>query len=287
MRVVSADDLEWRVVAKHRQGDIVFKTLLSGEPSSLDNFELSLARRGVDASFYSPRHRHNFEQIRYSIEGTINYGPKDDILPGDVAYFPEGTHYGPQDERGYCLALVYQGGGASESGYLSYDEVGAASRELTQFGIFENGAYRGKDRTGATISKDSYEAIWEYIRAREISYPRPRYDRPVLMYPDGFHWLDVADGVARRDLGRFNERGLGLGFLRLAKQGSERLTGVNRLLFVLDGELEVNGNAVPSHTAIRADATDDVVLASPSEATLIEIVRPRFDGAARSVASIA
>jgi hypothetical protein len=292
MRIVSAGDLEWRVVSKHRQGDQVFKTLLSGEPSELDNFELSLVRSGVDAAFYSPRHRHNFDQIRYSLEGTISYGPKDCIRPGQVAYFPEGTYYGPQDEHGYCVALVYQGGGPSGAGFLSYDQIGEGSRELAQLGTFENGAYRGKDRSGATISKDSYEAIWEHIRGRPMEYPEPRYDRPVMMYPEGFHWLEVADGVARRNLGTFNERGLGLGFVRLTNDGSLRLTGPNRLLFVLDGELVVNGTAVPSRTAIRADASDDVVVASPSVATLIEIERPRFDlsvatePTARSVAPI-
>src|SRR4051812_9641085 len=48
------------------------------------------------ASYHSPRHRHNFEQIRYVIAGSATYGPLQ-AEPGDCIYFPEGVYYGPQD----------------------------------------------------------------------------------------------------------------------------------------------------------------------------------------------
>lgn len=48
-----------------------FRRLMEGEPGTIDNFQLSLGR--VSGDFYSPRHRHNFEQIRFKIADTLNF----------------------------------------------------------------------------------------------------------------------------------------------------------------------------------------------------------------------
>jgi hypothetical protein len=277
MRIVRAEDLEWKEISKHRSGDIVFKTLLCGEPDALDNYELSLTRRGEGTSFYAPRHHHNFDQLRYGIEGVMNHGPHEDLLPGMVGYFPEGTHYGPQDESGECISLVYQGGGASGAGFLSYENLGEGQRQLSQLGTFENGAYRGLNREGRTISKDSYQAIWEHMRGREMHYPTPRFDRPIVMHPEAFEYIAGADGLAHRHMGTFNERGFSLSFLKVSAGQPGILTGKNRLLFVIEGALEVEGNRASRHTAIELGAAERATLSSSNEAVLLEIVRPRFD----------
>src|SRR5262245_28001226 len=77
--------------------------------------------------FNSPRHRHNFEQIRYQLEGVLDYGRDGKLTAGMVGYFPEAVYYGPQsqDPSISCKTIVLQFGGASGSGYLSQAEVQA------------------------------------------------------------------------------------------------------------------------------------------------------------------
>jgi len=48
-----------------------FRRLMGGEPGTIDNFPLSLGR--VSGDVYSPRHRHNFEHLRFKIADTINF----------------------------------------------------------------------------------------------------------------------------------------------------------------------------------------------------------------------
>ena len=64
-----------------------------------DFFELADERRirvGISRhkkdDYYSPRHRHNFDQVRFTIEGQVKYGPIT-TQAGDCLYFPEGVFY--------------------------------------------------------------------------------------------------------------------------------------------------------------------------------------------------
>ena len=101
MQTIHADAIEFGAVSGHRSGGIDFKRLMQGTPGSPDNFEFSIVRTAGD--YFTPRHRHNFDQVRYCIEGAMNYAPGKDLKAGTAGYFPEGTYYGPQaDTRWYC-----------------------------------------------------------------------------------------------------------------------------------------------------------------------------------------
>jgi hypothetical protein len=97
------------------------------------------------------------------------------------------------------------------------------------------------------------------------------------MHPEAFAFVSAPDGLARRHLGTFNERGFGVGFLKVSASTASVLTGRNRLLFVVAGELSVDGQVAGRHAAIQLDARDRALLASPREATVLEIVRPHFE----------
>src|SRR5271168_1317022 len=43
---------------------------------------------------HSPRHRHNFDQVRFILEGEVTYDRKN-YGAGWLGYFPEGVPYGP------------------------------------------------------------------------------------------------------------------------------------------------------------------------------------------------
>ena len=83
-----------------------------------------------------PRHRHNFEQIRLPLCGSMNLGGGLVLEEGQIGYFPEGLPYGPQQDPlghakpGERLQLVLQFGGASGYGFMSMDQRKAAWAEL-------------------------------------------------------------------------------------------------------------------------------------------------------------
>ena len=71
MQTIHAADVEWGEVSGHRSGGIDFKRLLQGTPGTPDNFELSIVRTAGD--YFTPRHRHNFDQVRFCLEGAMNH----------------------------------------------------------------------------------------------------------------------------------------------------------------------------------------------------------------------
>jgi hypothetical protein len=72
MRIVHVDDVPLMRGLEHRGGTFHARTLAEGQPGTADNFKFSLSRLGTDYS--RPRHRHNFDQFRYMIDGESDYG---------------------------------------------------------------------------------------------------------------------------------------------------------------------------------------------------------------------
>ena len=121
MKIVQGDELEWVRGLEYRGGTFHYRNLMEGEPGTIDNFQLSMGRN--DKDFVSPRHRHNFEQFRFQLEGDLNFARDGMMTPGMVGYFPEGASYGPQTSEATAMTLVLQFGGASGQGYLSRKEA--------------------------------------------------------------------------------------------------------------------------------------------------------------------
>src|SRR5690349_8103687 len=59
---------------------------------------------------FSPRHRHNFDQIRFILEGSWEYARKR-YGAGWLGFFPEGAFYGPASSRepGHHFVIQYTG----------------------------------------------------------------------------------------------------------------------------------------------------------------------------------
>ena len=130
MKIQQGDELQWERGLEHRGGMFHFRRLMEGEPGTIDNFQLSMGRVGGD--FYSPRHHHNFEQVRFQLEGELDFARDGKMKTGMVGYFPEGMFYGPQsqDPTATASTIVLQMGGASGSGYLARNEVKAGMDAL-------------------------------------------------------------------------------------------------------------------------------------------------------------
>lgn len=250
---------------KHRPGAPLFKYLLLGEENTLSNYFLTLARQ---ESFYSPRHHHNFEQFRYAYKGDITLGEGDDWLlrEGQVAYFPEGAWYGPQNDGDDVKeVLVLQFGGPSGQGYLSYAQLRSIQDEMNEknVGRFEGGKFISADDPDRAI--DGYEALWEYKNGRKLEYPVARYRHPLLLDTEVFPWRKIVDysGSDRtgsgsgsvgdeKPLGVFSDGSVSVRFVRV-ENGTLKLPSKDaiQLLFVCSGSGKVNEQDVREQSTVE------------------------------------
>jgi len=251
MKIVPFDESAW--VKEHPRG-IAFNYLLSGgDVDSPDNFRFTLGRQDVER-FTMPRHRHTFDQIRLPIVGDMNVGEQGVLREGQVGYFPEGVHYGPQDdplgdaELGERLCLVLQFGGASGRGM--------AIRQRRP----EDGAVKP-----------------EVVR---IKFPRPRYNNIIVADPACFNWFPVPDaaGVDHKFLGAFTERGTWVEMVRIGA-GVDWVSAdssARRVFAVLSGVGEVDGTRIGRWSALQVEAGEELRVTATDELELFVIGLPPF-----------
>ena len=268
---------------KHRGGGLATKLLLAGEENTPDNFRLTLGRdRG---GHQNPRHRHNFDQIRMSIKGALSIADGKDLAAGQVGYFPEGTYYGPQKaaqtER---ITLVLQFGGASLSGFISTRQMQQGYEELARGGEFKGGVFYRS--AGGPKSQDAFEAIWEHVCGRNLVYPSPRYDEPILMTPASFRWVESPEhpGIGRRLLGVFTERGTRIEMLRLEAGASIELGDASAriVVFALSGAGRSGGEGWSEHSAWQVDAGENAAIGASEAAEFLLIALPMLARARNS-----
>jgi len=256
-----------------RQGVFRSRFLLAGTPGDPGNFALQLVE--MPEGYYSPRHRHNFDQIRFQLKGHFDFDKDGQMGPGTVAYFPEGTRYGPQSNEEPSLTLVLQFGGASGSGYISEEQYQQAAAELAEHGTFEKGVYSREDATGRKVNKDAFEAVWEHVNGRPLVYPQPRYGRPVFMESGHFGWVPYGDapGVEWKPLGTFSEGRTRLAFYRVAP-GAELPLGDNAIYFIVNGSGSVADTGFTEHTTIHAGPGETAILTADADTEVFEMGLP-------------
>jgi hypothetical protein len=275
--VVDTTEMELEDVRRGRVHMIRRKRLPleTGVPGLTMEYSLSVVPEG----YFTPRHRHNFDQIRYTLTGvqSTGYG---DLGPGEIGYFPEGAYYGPQSQQGECVALVLQFQGASGEHLLSNEEMNETYEKLIAQGAkFENGIYRGLTADGRRKNKDSYVAIWEEHEGRKLKFPASRYRTPVMMQPENYGW--VADrkrpGIETKHLGTFSEMRTGIGFFRLlpgARLPAEKQEHAE-LRYLVEGEIQYRGRdwGVGTYFYVPPEATVEG-LSSKTGGTFFTITLP-------------
>lgn len=215
MRVSKAAETGSERVGSMREGVLDQKHLLFGEDGSPNNFDLNMGQTG-GGGWRTPRHRHNFDQVRYVIKGRLPYTETDYLEEGWIGYFPESVHYGPQERAEGLRTLVLQAGGASGQGYLSVAQREATNAELEKHGEFRKGKYYFTDENGVEQEQDGSQAIFEHAVGSKLEFAPPRYTDVVAMDPEAYAWLPTKDeGVREKWVGRFTERDFRIGFLSL------------------------------------------------------------------------
>jgi hypothetical protein len=286
MKITQGDELQWTRGLEHRGGTFHFRNLMEGTPGTIDNFQLSMGRN--DKDFVSPRHRHNFEQFRFQLEGDLDFARDGKMTPGMVGFFPEGASYGPQTSESTAMTIVLQFGGASGSGYLSRKEVKQGMDELKEFGSFEGGVFRRHEGVPGKRNVDGYEAIWSHVNGRPLEYPKPRYPAPVMMDRAHFDWVPVAGspGVCEKLVGVFSERRAEAGFYKLAPGATLRASG-RGIYVAYAGEGTVAGQPLRPFTTIFLDHGEDAAITATTEVELIHFGLPNLRDLASQPASFA
>lgn len=275
-----ADPAEQAVVTDdHPTGALGFRYLLEGSTGQPDNFVMLIAENL--GRFDMVRHRHNFDQFRFALQGDLTMGDGRVLREGHLGYFPEGASYGPQADDAGPLALVIQFGGASGYGYMSPQQYRDGRDALSRTGRFEGPVYL-RQRADGTVKKTfSINAVWEEAMGARMLIPAPRYDQAVFMNPRAFRWRPVAgaDKAYRKLLGVFSEREVAAEMFLLEPGGSIELAAgtATRLLFVLRGAGTVAGRTVGRHCAAGLDAGERAVIVADDEMTLLGFTLPPID----------
>lgn len=250
MKVIPIESIQEIEKTHPRSGLFKLRHLLQGEEGSPNNFSLELAKTFTD--FYSPRHRHNFDQFRFQLEGEFDFSKNGKSPPGTVIYHPESVLYGPQTSSDAALTLVLQFAGAGGNGYISVAQLKKATEELRESGTFDKGRFIREDETGKELIRDAFEAVWEHVHQHPVSYSARRYQAPVFMYPENFDWMPVADepGVEIKLLGMFTERRLDVGFVKLEPKSRHSISGP-KVYFVTSGEGSLRSETYGKFTTIQ------------------------------------
>jgi hypothetical protein len=211
--------------------------------SGVPGVRLEFTWRRYDKGYGTPRHTHIFDQYRYNMTGKRQI--KDGFVEaGEVAFYPEGAYYGPQLQEEECTGLGLQFQGLTGIRYLTHKELGDARKALSaEGGTFKDGVYTKILPDGRKINKDSHLACTEYVTGHKVEFPRPRFDKPIVMKPQGSPWIGdrKLDGVDHKHLGLFG--GSGIRFTRLAPGAKipARVEEDAEIRYLVDGSIEYGG----------------------------------------------
>jgi hypothetical protein len=173
---------------------------------------LEFGWRSYDKGYATPRHKHIFDQYRYNLTGKRMI--KDGYLEEDeVAFYPEGVYYGPQLQEEPCTGLGLQFQGLTGIPYLTHQQLRDARKALlAEGGTFKGGVYTKILPDGRKINKDSHAACTEYVSGRSIEFPVGRFEKPIVMKPQGHPWIGDRKlaGVEHKRLGTFGGSGIRL-----------------------------------------------------------------------------
>ena len=133
MHVIETAKIPWTLVSKsNRPGRVHRKLVREGPVSPGVGYTADLVRyEGGHGTFSAPRHKHNFDQIRYIVSGTPDFGHYQVASAGQSAFFPAGAAYGPETIEEAEVLLVQWG--PHWMTRADHDETYAAMQQVGEF----------------------------------------------------------------------------------------------------------------------------------------------------------
>jgi len=254
-----------------REGKLDNRDLLNGSEGDARNYRLALGLAETD--WLTPRHRHNFDQIRLPLEGEFYYTKEKYLPAGWVGYFPEGVYYGPQTRKQGLYMLLCQFGGASGSGFMSERQYVEGQDALEGKGSLAKGIFTYVDSEGNQRRQDAFEAMYEQAMGQKPKYPEPRYNDIITMNPENFAWIDddANPGVSHKLLGTFTEKRTAISFIRFDAGAKLSLGGSvgPDILFVYKGGIQCDDAECPLHSAIGLEANEGPVVIKAREPSVL------------------
>ena len=248
--VVNESEIDMETAQRGRQTNVRRKRfpLDSGVPGLTLEFTYNFLTEG----YTTPRHRHNFDQIRYTLAGVHNTGVGD-LKSGECGYFPEGAYYGPQHQKGDCILLLLQFQGPSGEPFLGNEAVNSTYASLLEKGAqFRDGIYTAYKDEGGRVNKDSYTALWEESQGRPLEFSPPRYPHPIIMCPESFRWQRAsADGSLQvKHLGTFTELRTSVSMLQLRSGATFQATMQKEaeIRYLIQGSVQYDGKLLGPNT---------------------------------------
>ena len=294
MEIVVVDEVpvqERNDAASIRPGKGIRQPLLSDDAP--DGLSLTVSRTrwvpGPDAAT-SPRHHHAFQQIRWTEAGAVNFGPGQYVQAGDIAYFPKGAYYGPQNrESGTVVTIQFGFDGEKQHGSAMWDKYQAEALErLRARGTFEDGLFIEIDpETGERRVSDSvqalYEEQYEAHTGEKFVVPAEGYDAAILMHTAAFEYFDAAPGVQVRNLGRFFDHpgpDADVRFLmvRLCDGGRYQFAPTRaQIAWSIAPGLQIDGKILPERTWLYSPRDDQAEVCGVDGVEIYVIEFPRLD----------
>src|SRR3984957_13257751 len=133
MHVIETAKTPWTLVSKsNRPGRVHRKLVHEGSVSPGVGYTADLVRyEGGHGTFSAPRHKHNFDQIRYVVSGRPDFGHYQVASHGQSAFFPAGAAYGPETIEEAEILLIQWG--EHWMTRTQHDETYAAMQQVGQF----------------------------------------------------------------------------------------------------------------------------------------------------------
>ena len=170
MHVIDTAKIPWTLVSKsNRPGRVHRKLVHEGSVSPGVGYTADLVRyEGGHGTFSAPRHKHNFDQIRYVVSGSPDFGHYQVASQGQSAFFPAGAAYGPETIEESEMLLIQWG-----QHWMTRAQHDETYSSMLQAGEFKDGYYVTVDAAGNEQRADGRNAVWETFNARKLVYPTP------------------------------------------------------------------------------------------------------------------
>lgn len=284
MKILRIDDVPLQKSNNARGGkgyvqyNIFDSAKLGRDPHRIDNFRLNLSIT-EDGDMFTPRHRHDFSQYRYIIEGEADYAMGEPQRAGVLNLCVDGTYYGPTSNM-VGATLVVQFGSVSGAGYIDRKDIVKGMEELKKRneGYIEDGTYYRNPGVEGPVSQDANEAIFELIRGQPVQYPEPEYSNPVMVNSNAIPWLplDGVPGVEQKYMGSFSSAQYFCARYKLDPGASLRPDS-RGIYFVLSGTGTVEGEPYGKWTSVYLDDGEQAAFTASETSDVLYLGMPTMD----------